>query len=203
MQVCGGEKLCNHLMPIFLLGPCCLTLNSIAAHIYFLNILYNHICIIYIAQRPANKTGIYGNILTHNIYMGQSVLFCYHATMTCGVVDQQMEMPFSPWNILQCLHVCIYFASILHMCIYFAYAYILHLFYMCLYILHKYRAYFLSFSYLEQHLCLFQTDDSLTRVLFQTINHVLEGDHRDLHQHHEDDDDDNDDGDDDNDQSSP
>ena len=79
------------------------------------------------------------------------------------------------------------------------YAYILHLFYICAYILHKYRAYFFSFSYLEQHLCLFQTDHSLTRIFFQTINHVLEGDHRDLHQHHEEDDDDNDDGDDDND----
>ena len=73
---------------------------------------------------------------------------------------------------------------------------------MCLYILHKYRAYFFSFSYLEQHLCLFQTDNSLTRILFQPINHVLEGDHRDLHQHHEEDDDDNDYGDDDNYQSS-
>ena len=34
--------------------------------------------------------------------------------------------------------------------------------------------------YLEQHFCLLQTDDSLTRILLQAINHVLEGDHRHL-----------------------
>ena len=141
MQVCGGEKLCNHLVaiiPIFLLGPCCLTLNSIAAHIYFLNILYNHILYILhsVQQTKPEYIGIYRPI----IYMWDSLYFS--VTMRPWHVDQQMEMPFSPWNILQCLHICIYFASILHMCIYFAYAYILHLFYMCLYILHKYRAYF-------------------------------------------------------------
>ena len=31
--------------------------------------------------------------------------------------------------------------------------------------------------YLEQHFCLLETDDSLTRILLQAINHVLEGDH--------------------------
>ena len=123
------------------------------------------------------------------IYMGQSVLFCYPATMACGPTDGNALFTMEYFAMFAYMHIfCIYFIS-------------------CAYILHKYRAYFFSFSYLEEHLCLFQTDNSLTRILFQTINHVLEGDHRDLHQHHEEDDDDNDDdnydGDDDNDQSSP
>ena len=85
----------------------------------------------------------------------------------------------------------------------FAYMHIFCIYFTCVYIFCINTEHISSFSYLEQHLCLFQTDNSLTRILFQTINHVLEGDHRDLHQHHEEDDDDNDDGDDDNDQSSP
>ena len=85
----------------------------------------------------------------------------------------------------------------------FAYVHIFCIYFTCVYIFCINTEHISSFSYLEQHLCLFQTDNSLTRILFQTINHVLEGDHRDLHQHHEEDDDDNDDGDDDNDQSSP
>ena len=38
----------------------------------------------------------------------------------------------------------------------------------------------LSFSYLKQHFCLFQADNSLSGTLLKPVNHILKGDHGDL-----------------------
>ena len=38
----------------------------------------------------------------------------------------------------------------------------------------------LPFSYLKQHFCLFQADNSLSGILLKSVNHILKRDHGDL-----------------------